>query len=95
MIPDKYWTSELEASPPACAGHEVTQEEYVADFSEKVHMKNPLNPFEPSLSFTYTYKQTAHYIYMYKSLVCRITLHTVIICTIRADSGDCSTDLSL
>lgn len=54
MIPDKYWTSELEASPPAFAGYEVTQEEHVADFSEKVHMKNPLNPFELSVCLTYT-----------------------------------------
>lgn len=42
------------ASPPSCAGHEVTQEEHEADFSEKVYMNNPLTPFEPSVCFTYT-----------------------------------------
>lgn len=54
LIPDKYWTSDQEASPPSCAGHEVTQEEHEADFSEKVYMNNPLTPFEPSVCFTYT-----------------------------------------
>lgn len=46
IIPDKYWTSHLEAS-----GHEATQEEHEADFSEKWYTKNPLSPFVPS--FTY------------------------------------------
>lgn len=46
MIPDKYWTSQLEAS-----GHEVAQEQHEADFPEKLYTKDPLSPFESS--FTY------------------------------------------
>lgn len=41
MIPDKYWTSQLEAS-----GHEVAQEQHEADFPEKLYTKDPLSPFE-------------------------------------------------